>query len=328
MAAPLTKKQLLGRLLRAIDESGWNALVASTEHPFLLRVFRDDERGFNLRIYIWNCTHGGKNRADDEYRIQLTGVVPHVVGGETTLLLGWNSGYGVFVGFDITKHAGQDAKSPSIQIREESLSSAHTNSFAVHLRANEELAIAFRPEFLVDYALNAVALHKAGAVDAGAALLNNLDSVTDEQVDAVPGKERKTIISEIVRKYRAYDFRSRVLSAYGHQCAACGIQLELIDAAHIVPVAEPGSTDETSNGVALCKLHHAAYDRNLLSFDPRYRIEVSNTQIDRLAQSNLIGGLRQFQSSLREAIILPADRRDYPNGAYIRQSRAVRQWVA
>lgn len=328
MVAPLSKKQLLAQLLRAVDESGWRALVASASHPYLLRVFRDDERSISLRVYIWNCTHGGKNRADDEFRIQLTGVVPQVGSGVTTLLLGWHAGYGVFVGFDITKHAGQDAASPSIQIREEALSSAHTHSFAVRLRANGEIAVAFRPEFLVDYALNAKALHATGAVDQDIALLNNLDSITDDQVEAVTAAERKDVIAQIVRKYRAHNFRSRVLSAYGHQCAACGVQLELIDAAHILPVAEPGSTDETTNGIAFCKLHHAAYDRNLLSFDHRYRIEVSSTQIDRLTEANLIGGLRQFQRNLRDAIILPADRRDYPSQAYIKQSRTVRQWAA
>lgn len=329
MAVPLTKKQLLNLLLRAVDESGWQALVASGTHPFLFRIFRSDDRGFNLRVYIWNCTHGGgQKRAADEFRIQLTGVVPEIEPGDITLLLGWHAGYGVFVGFDITKHAGQDAESPSIQVREEALSSAHTHSFAVHLRNNGEIAVAFRPEFLVAYALNAKALHATGAVDADVNLLNTLDSITDTDVDGIVNKERKSIISQIVRKYREYDFRRRVLNAYGHQCAACGVQLELIDAAHIIPVAEPTSTDETTNGIAFCKLHHAAYDRNLMSFDHRYRIEVSDRQIERLTDANLSGGLRQFQRNLRDAIILPADRRDYPNPDYIKQSRTVRQWAS
>lgn len=327
MVAPLSKKQLLAQLLRAVDESGWRALVASTAHPYLLRVFRDNEHSFNLRVYIWNCTHGGRNRADDEFRIQLTGVVPEVEPGETTLLLGWHAGYGVFVGFDITKHVGQDAASPSIQIREEALSSAHTHSFAVHLRANGEIAVAFRPEFLVDYALNVKALHASGVIDQDTALLNKLDTITDGQVDAVTAVERKRVISQIVRKYRDHDFRSRVLSAYGHRCAACGVQLELIDAAHIIPVVEPGSTDETTNGIAFCKLHHAAYDRNLVSFDHRYRIEVSHSEVNRLAEANLAGGLKQFRRDLLAAIILPSDRRDYPNPDYIKQARKVRQWA-
>ncbi|MDX2299518.1 MAG: HNH endonuclease [Xanthomonadaceae bacterium] len=328
MTAPLTKKQLLNQLLHAADEGGWNALIASGAHPYLLRVFRDDDRSFNLRVYIWNCTHGGHSRADDEFRIQVTIPTLEARPGETTLLLGWHSGYGVFVGFDITKHAGAVAASPSIQVREDALASAHRHSFAVHLRNNGEIAVAFRPEFLVDYALNAKALHATGTVDQDVNLLNTLDSVTDADVNAVINKDRKSVISQIVRRYRAHDFRNRVLSAYGYRCAACGVQLELIDAAHIIPVAEPSSTDETQNGVAFCKLHHAAFDRNLISFDPQYRIEVSDRQVGRLADANLIGGLRQFQRHLRDAIILPADHRDYPNPDYIKQSRVVRQWGA
>jgi putative restriction endonuclease len=63
-----------------------------------------------------------------------------------------------------------------------------------------------------------------------------------------------------------------------------------------------------------------------MSFDHKYRIEVSNRQVERLNEANLIGGLRQFQRNLRDAIILPADRRDYPKPDYIKQARAVRQW--
>ncbi|MGA9070113.1 MAG: HNH endonuclease, partial [Terracidiphilus sp.] len=128
-------------------------------------------------------------------------------------------------------------------------------------------------------------------------------------------------------KYRATDFRRRVLGAYSYRCAACGIQLELIDAAHIIPVAAPTSTDETKNGIAFCKLHHAAFDRNLLSFDARYKIEISESEIARLTSSNLSGGLIVFKKNLRTAIILPNDKRDYPPSQYIEEARKVRNWT-
>lgn len=327
MAAPLAKKHLLNLLLRAVDEGGWRSLVASATHPFLLRVFRGDERGISLRIYIWNCTHGGGSaRAEDEYRIQLTGGVPKIHPGQVTLLLGWHDGYGVFVGWDITKHSGQDSKSPSAQVKEDALENAHTHAFSVHRRHNNEIVVAFRPEFLVDYALNAQSLHKTGKAAEDLSLLNSLDSITDAQIDAVPNRKRQVILSQIARKYRAYDFRRRVLGAYEHRCAVCGVQLELIDAAHIVPVADPGSTDETTNGIALCKIHHAAMDRNLISFDEKYKIEVSESEIERLADANLVGGIREFKQHLKAAIILPNDRRDYPSPTYIKQARTVRKW--
>ena len=86
--SPLSHKQLFERVLRAVDESGWQALVHTSRKPFRLRLFRGDEKGFDVRIYLWNCTHGGgAARANDEYRVQLTGVAPSEAIGEVTLLL-------------------------------------------------------------------------------------------------------------------------------------------------------------------------------------------------------------------------------------------------
>ena len=326
--SPLNPKQLFERVLRAVDDSEWQALILDSHKPFRLRVFRGDEKGFDVCIYIWNCTHGGgAARAKDEYRVQLTGVIPSTVDGETTLLLGWHSGYEVFVGFDIKKHDGQASQSPSIQVKEETLQSAHTRAFAIYRRQNGEIAVAFRPEFLVEYALNSASLHLTGKAAADMSLLNNLDTLTETQIVTVKNQARQVVLSQIVRKFRATDFRKRVLGAYKHRCAVCGVQLELIDAAHIIPVAASTSTDETKNGIALCKLHHTAFDRNLISFDERYKIEVSNSEVSRLTAANLVGGLKEFKQQLRTAIILPTDRRDYPPPEYIVEARKVRSWV-
>ena len=328
MPGHLSPTRLLEQILRAVDESGWSALILSSHKPFHLRLYRDDEKGFDVSFYIWNCTHGGGSaRASDEYRVQLTGVVPSIVAGEVTLLLGWHSGYEVFVAFDIKKHAGQDSSSPSIQVKEETLQKAHAQAFAIHHRLNGEIAVAFRPEFLVEYALNSESLHLMGTATRDLSLLDNLDTLDDATIVAVTNQERQTVISQIARKYRAADFRKRVLGAYEHRCAACGIQLELIDAAHIIPVAASTSTDETKNGIALCKIHHQAFDRNLISFDQNYKIEVSNTQVTRLAEANLAGGLHEFKQQLRTAILLPSDRRDYPPAEYIAEARNVRNWT-
>lgn len=302
--------------------------MIDAKKPFRLRLFRNDEKGFGVCAYIWNCTHGGgAARAKDEYRVQLTGVVPNINPGEITILLGWHDGYGVFVAFDMTKHAGQASQSPSIQIKENALANAHQHAFSIYSRHNGEIAVAFRPEFIIDYALSAASLHKTGQTNQDLSLLNAIGDVTDEQIDAVADVDRKTILSQISRKYRAQDFRRRVLGAYEHRCAMCAIQLELIDAAHIIPVAASTSTDETTNGIALCKLHHAAFDRNLISFDEQYRIEVNEKETRRLADANLAGGLKEFRRNLKTAILLPTDRRDYPNRAYIREARSVRNWA-
>ncbi|MGI8867651.1 MAG: HNH endonuclease [Mycobacteriales bacterium] len=52
--------------------------------------------------------------------------------------------------------------------------------------------------------------------------------------------------------------------AYETRCAVCRIgHRELLDAAHILPDTHPRGEPVVPNGLALCKIHHAAYDRNI-----------------------------------------------------------------
>lgn len=326
--ANLSSRGLLDLLVRSINDAGWNCLIQSETKPFRLRIYDESSRGVDVAIYAWNCTHGGgAKRAADEYRIQLTSVIPRKVVGATTVILGWHAGYGVFAGFDIDWHTNQGSQSPSIQIREDALKGAHLKAFSVSVRNNGELAVAFRPEFLVDYILNSASLHERGTTSADLNLLNDVGAVDDENIAAASTNERKLVISTIVRRFRAADFRSRVLNAYGRQCAFCGVQLRLIDAAHIIPVASDLSTDETRNGIALCKIHHSAYDQNLVSFAKDYSIQISSSERVKLSAENLLGGFDGFKKNLLSAIILPADRRDHPLADYVEKSRHIRRWV-
>jgi len=93
-------------------------------------------------------------------------------------------------------------------------------------------------------------------------------------------------------------------------------------------VAVDGSTDETSNGVALCSLHHDAMDKSLVSFNARYQVEVSSSALVDLGTRKLLGGHKEFQANLKPAILLPADKRDYPNKRFIDRGREVRSWQA
>jgi putative restriction endonuclease len=70
-------------------------------------------------------------------------------------------------------------------------------------------------------------------------------------------------------------FRERVISAYQQQCALCGLKHdELLDAAHIVADSDPEGEPVVENGIALCKLHHAAFDKYFLSVRPDYTIQI------------------------------------------------------
>jgi putative restriction endonuclease len=67
------------------------------------------------------------------------------------------------------------------------------------------------------------------------------------------------------RRSRDPRFREAVLTAYGYQCAVCGLAVRLgplsvaLDAAHIHWHAA-GGPDEVSNGLCLCVLHHKLFD--------------------------------------------------------------------
>ena len=87
---------------------------------------------------------------------------------------------------------------------------------------------------------------------------------------------REYITSTFQRRLHQCVFRERVLSAYRSRTARfCHLRhQELLDAAHIIPDTEPDGEPVVPNGLALCKLHHAAYDRNFLTVTPGYVIEV------------------------------------------------------
>lgn len=320
------KGVLIEKVLDAVQASGWNAIAITSVQPFELKLFRENSPSFGATVYIWNCTHGGKSRASDEFRIQFTGEKPIPRPNQITVLLGWHAGYEVFVGWGIANHAKQEGSSPSAQVKQTTLEAAHTKSFSTQLKKNGEVVVAFRPEFMVEYLLGADTLHHRGVKAVDVSPLNDIESATSEDLDAITDAKRKLVVMQIVKKYRAHDFRNRVLGAYGHRCAACGVQLELIDAAHVLPVEADGSTDETCNGIALCKLHHAAFDRNLISFDERYRIELSKSKIANLRAAGRDGGISDFTANLKPMILLPTRKSDQPAVKFVVAGRSIRRW--
>lgn len=66
---------------------------------------------------------------------------------------------------------------------------------------------------------------------------------------------------------RDKEFRWKVLSAYGKQCAVCRCTEEkLLEAAHIKAVAD-GGNDDVRNGICLCANHHLMFDEKLIQID-------------------------------------------------------------
>lgn len=326
--AALSKPQLLQRVVEAIDESGWNLLYVSTTHPFKVNIYQGNLR-YLTKIYIWNLSHGGGiKRPQNEYRIQVK-VRENLEEepGWITLLLGWWEDAGVFAGFDFRKHLGLPGWSSSIQIKEDALKSAYINGFATSDKGNQEIAIAFRPDFFVEYLQNLSSLHDFGQYAQDLQVLEDVVKdleINDEDI-AITDYERKSTAATVKRKLRDISFRKRVLAAYSYRCAFCGIQLKLVDAAHIVPVQENGS-DETSNGIALCVLHHRAYDKGFVTVWDDYSVKSNSQYVANLRKINLDSGLDKFEKNLRPIIYLPPSVSDRPHVENIKIANRIRGW--
>ena len=66
-----------------------------------------------------------------------------------------------------------------------------------------------------------------------------------------------------------------MLHAYQGRCAICRLKhTELLEAAHIVPDNDPRGEPIVPNGLALCALHHTAFDRHIFGIRPDLVVEV------------------------------------------------------
>lgn len=106
-------------------------------------------------------------------------------------------------------------------------------------------------------------------------------------------------------------FRRIVLKAYRVRCAICNLQLpRLLDAAHIVPDNEPLGDPVVQNGLALCKIHHEAYDSQFIGIDPDYTVHVREDVLRMQDGPMLSHGIQNVH---QQKIILPHYRHDRPD---------------
>jgi putative restriction endonuclease len=116
-----------------------------------------------------------------------------------------------------------------------------------------------------------------------------LDMVSEDRAAI----RREYVTSIVRRRLHQQAFRARVIEAYRTRCAFCRLRhQELLDAAHITAdVAETGEP-VVSNGLSLCKLHHAAFDRHFLTVRPDYVIEVRRSILEEEDGPMLLHGLK------------------------------------
>jgi putative restriction endonuclease len=128
----------------------------------------------------------------------------------------------------------------------------------------------------------------------------------------IEGVLRRYLVSETKRRLHQPLFAGQVMLAYQTSCAVCALRhRELLDAAHIVPDSETDGLPVVSNGVALCKIHHAAYDSNILGIRPDLVVEIRHDLLAEIDGPMLRHGLQEHHGrALMRVPVRLADRPD------------------
>lgn len=123
-----------------------------------------------------------------------------------------------------------------------------------------------------------------------------------------------------IRKQRDPLFRKNVLRAYNYQCAICGFNMRhddttvALEAAHI-KWKQQGGPCEIPNGLALCAIHHKAFDKGSIGLDENMRVLVS----DAVNGGGIVEKL--FWDFDGKTIALPQERKNYPFEGFVEWHR-------
>lgn len=124
---------------------------------------------------------------------------------------------------------------------------------------------------------------------------------------------RRYATVDVRRRLHQQRFRIQVMKAYRHRCAVCSLREQaLLEAAHIVRDGEPDGIAAVVNGIALCAIHHLAYDRNVMGIDPTGVVHIAKRLLKETDGPMLREGLQGFHGS---ALALPRSVTDRPDPA-------------
>jgi len=147
--------------------------------------------------------------------------------------------------------------------------------------------------------------------DMGASVLSSASIGEGAAEDPEP--RRAYVTATFRRRLHQVAFRERVIRAYEDRCALCRLRHhQLLDAAHITPDREHEGDPIVSNGLALCKLHHAAFDSFFFAIRSDYVIDVRPSILAETDGPMLVVGLQQIHG---QSIHLPRRSSDQPDPA-------------
>lgn len=148
--------------------------------------------------------------------------------------------------------------------------------------------------------------------DARDTILDSLERGADAERAAESYEVRREYITAAVQvRLHQRSFRERVLRAYRDQCAFCRLRhRELLDASHITADSDVKGDPIVANGLSLCKIHHTAFDRNLIGIRRDGVIQVRQDILQERDGPMLQHGLQSLHQLRLNA---PRSRHDRPD---------------
>lgn len=131
-------------------------------------------------------------------------------------------------------------------------------------------------------------------------------------VGPVSELERRYAEALIRRRVHQPRFSAQVRLAYQDHCAICKLELPaLLDAAHILGDKHERGQPVVPNGLTLCKIHHAAFDANILGITPDYVVHVNQEVLQQIDGPMLRHGIQDMHG--RELLWVPKRVQDRPD---------------
>ena len=126
-----------------------------------------------------------------------------------------------------------------------------------------------------------------------------------------PAIDKRYVAQIVSRRVHQPVFRARVILAYSRTCTICRLNHpELLDAAHIIPDREEEGVAHVTNGLALCKIHHAAFDNGILGISPDYVVHIDSGVLAEVDGPMLKHGIQEMEGT---RLTLPRKPSEWPS---------------
>jgi putative restriction endonuclease len=321
----LNQTDLRYLLIDALKMYSEDVEYISGNNPYLFNINKKP-----FYIFIHNLHDSGFGRGNkDESRIQISkskNFLAAKASGKPVLIFGYSKKDNTFTAWNpfMFMERINKRRVVSLYSRFTIQQKAVKDGIAEYEDNNKQKIISFRPEHLGLYLENYESMHQSDERTLLKLIKQSEETEETEDKGIMVNIDKKKFIVTHKRFKRDVRFKKLIYDAYKQRCAICGIQLELIEAAHIVPYSNEKGNDDPKNGVCLCVLHHKAYDQGLIFFDEEYNIKINENKIEYLEKMGKDGGIQKFLKLMFEKLMLPTSKIYYPSKEYIKIANKIR----